>query len=60
MEQDDHFLLRKVVGPGRLTKEQKAVVQNFLREHFMRNIWEDADDVLEFLSNFDYHSPGVG
>ena len=45
---------------GRLTKEQKAVVQTFLREHFMRHIWEDATDVLEYLSNFDYHSPGVG
>ena len=60
LEQDDHHILRKVSGPGRLTKEQKAVVQGFLREHFMRDIWQDAADVLDYLSNYDYHSPGVG
>lgn len=60
LEQDDHRLLRRIIGPGRLTKEQKGVVQAFLREHFMRGIWEEATDVIDFLGNFDYHSPGVG
>jgi len=60
LEQDDHRILARIKGPGRLTKEQKSVVQAFLREHFMRNVWEEAADVLDYLSNFDYHSPGVG
>lgn len=60
LEQDDHLILGKITGPGYLTKEQKAAVQAFLREHFMRNIWEEATDVLDYLANFDYHSPGVG
>jgi hypothetical protein len=60
LEQDDHRILGRINGPGCLTKEQKSVVQAFLREHFMRNVWEEAANVLDYLSNFDYHSPGVG
>ena len=60
LEQDDHKVLSRISGPGHLTKEQKAVVQKFLRDQFMRNVWQDAQKVLDYLSNLDYHSPGVG
>ena len=59
LEQDEHKVLSRVVGPGRLLKEQKAVVQRFLREQFMRSVWEEAKPVLDYLNNTDYHSPGV-
>ena len=59
LEQDDHKILSRITGPGRLSKEQKAVVQRFLREQFMRSVWENAQQVLDFLTNTDYHSPGV-
>ena len=59
LEQDEHKVLSRVVGPGRLSKEQKAVVQRFLREQFMRSVWENAEQVLDYLTNTDYHSPGV-
>ncbi|MHC4404548.1 MAG: hypothetical protein ACYTG0_33250 [Planctomycetota bacterium] len=59
LAQDEHKILSKVTGPGRLAKEQKAAVLTFLRDHLMRSTWEDAREVLGFLSNQDYHSPGV-
>jgi hypothetical protein len=59
LEQDEHTILSRVTGAGRLTKEQKAVVLRFLREQFMRNVWEGAEQVLDYLANTDYHSPGV-
>ena len=60
LEQDDHRILGRVIGPGCLTKEQKAVVQKFLREQFMRSVWGESHEALDYLTNFDYHSPGVG
>jgi len=60
LEQDDDKILSKVTGPGRLTRDQKNVVQKFLREQFMRDVWQDAREVLDYLTNLDYHSPGVG
>jgi hypothetical protein len=59
LEQDDHKILSRITGPGRLSKEQKAVVQRFLREQFMRSVWEKAQQVLDYLTNTDYHSSGV-
>lgn len=60
LDQDDHKILSRIDGPGQLTKDQKNVVQKFLREQFMREVWHDAREVLDYLSNLDYHSPGVG
>jgi hypothetical protein len=59
LEQDDHKILSRITGPGHLTKEQKSVVQKFLREQFMRDVWQDAREVLDYLANLDYHSPGA-
>ena len=60
LEQDQHRILGRVAGPGRLNRDQKATVQKFLRETLMREVWGDAREVLDYLSNFDYHSQGVG
>jgi hypothetical protein len=59
LEQDEHKILSRAVGPGRLTKDQKAAVQRFLREQFMRSVWEKAESVIDYLTNTDYHSSGV-
>jgi hypothetical protein len=59
LEQDDHKILSRISGTGRLSKDQKAVVQKFLHEQFMRSVWENAQQVLDYLTNTDYHSPGV-
>jgi hypothetical protein len=60
LDQGDHLVLKKVVGPGSLNKEQKAAVRKFLGDEFMRPIWGEAAEVLEYLGNFDYHSQGAG
>lgn len=60
LEQGEHRILSRITGPGRLNKQQKAVVMKFLHERFMRNIWEEAAEVLDYLTNLDYHSQGVG
>jgi hypothetical protein len=60
LEQDDHRILSHVTGPGSLNREQKNAVLGFLREQFMRSVWEEARDVLEYLTNLDFHSQGVG
>ena len=44
----------------RFGREQKGMVQTYLRDQFMRDVWQNAHEVLEYLGNLDYHSPGVG
>ncbi|MFH1922266.1 MAG: hypothetical protein ABIP48_20580 [Planctomycetota bacterium] len=60
LARDEAKILSQITGPGCLTKEQKMAVQEFLREQFMRAVWGDAAEVLDYLTNIDYHSPGVG
>jgi hypothetical protein len=60
LDQGDEAILGKITGPGCLNKDQKNVVRQALREQFMRQVWEKAAAVLEYLGNADYHSPGVG
>jgi len=56
----DDDICRAIKGPGSLNKQQKMALRQSLRDQFMTHIWEDAQQVLEFLGNTDYHSPGVG
>ena len=60
LDQGDDAVLERVVGHGRLDKDQKNVVRQFLRDHFMRPIWQDAKAVLEYLASDDHQSHGVG
>ena len=56
----DDPIVTKIAGLGCLSRDQKNAIRQVLREQFMRPIWEGATDVLEYLGNTDYHSPGVG
>ncbi len=56
----DEDILTKVVGPGRLTREQKSAIKLFILNKFMHPVWQDAREVLEFLNSPDYLTPGVG
>jgi hypothetical protein len=49
----------KITALGHLAKEQKSAVRNIIKDQFMRHVWEDAENVLEYLANTDYHSPGT-
>jgi hypothetical protein len=59
LNQGDDRILGTVTGPGSLNKDQKFAIRKHLSEHFMRNVWENADAVMDYLSNTDYHSSGV-
>ncbi len=56
----DDAILKTVVGPGCLTREPKHAVRKYLNERFMRDVWQDAREVVDYLSNGDYHSAGPG
>ncbi|MEN6405056.1 MAG: hypothetical protein ABFC77_01165 [Thermoguttaceae bacterium] len=58
--QGDDVVLEKVTGLGNLNRDQKNSVRQSLREQFMRPVWEDAAEVLEYLANADVHSHSVG
>lgn len=60
LERGDHQILSAVTGPGLLNKEQKGVVRQAIKDQFMHEVWKDAHDVLDYLANTDYHSPGRG
>lgn len=53
-------ICQRIIGHGSLGREQKFAVRRMLRENFMPEVWEHARDVLEYLANNDFHSPGVG
>ena len=60
LEQDEHKILGKIAGPGCLNRDQKTVVLREMRAQFMPEVWENAAEAREFLSNADYVSPGTG
>jgi hypothetical protein len=60
LDQGDDPVLERIAGPGRLNKDQKNVVRQTLRDHFMRPLWQDAAAVLEYLGNDDHQSHSVG
>jgi len=59
LQRGDDEICKAITGPGSLNKQQKIAVRQSIRDQFMQNIWEEATEVLEFLGNTDYHSPGV-
>jgi hypothetical protein len=60
LDQGDDPVLERITGPGRLNRDQKAAIRLALKEQFMRPIWEQATEVIEYLANADSHSSGVG
>jgi hypothetical protein len=60
LNQGDDQIMAKLTGMGSLNRDQKNAVRQALRDQFMRQVWQDAAAVLEYLANTDFHSPGVG
>ena len=59
LERGDHQILSAVTNAGALTRQQKDIVRQAIKDRFMYEVWKDADEVLEFLDNADFHSPGT-
>jgi hypothetical protein len=53
----DDDILHAVAGLGSLNREQKIAVRQSLKGQFMREVWGDSAEVIEYLGNADYHSP---
>jgi hypothetical protein len=58
--QGDHRILARIVGPGSLNRDQKSAVRDFLGKELMYEVLKDAQAVLDFLGNSDFHSHGAG
>lgn len=59
IERGEDAILGAIRGPGSLSRDQKAAVFRYIREKFMREIWEDNQALVDYLTNQDYHSPGI-
>lgn len=57
--QGDDRICSRITGLATLGKEQKMAVRNYLAETLMREIWQDARDVLDYLAGSDYPAPGM-
>jgi hypothetical protein len=60
IEMGDDHICAKIAGTGNLSRDQKILVRNVMKEQFMFEVWKDATEVMEFLANNDFRSPGVG
>lgn len=54
----DDDIVGAVTGYGKLSREQKNAVRQILGDLFMRDVWGDSREALDFLANHDYHSHG--
>ncbi len=59
LAQGDDQIVEKISGPGALNRDQKGIVRQALRDHYMRPVWEGAAAVLESLSNADDRPPYI-
>jgi hypothetical protein len=59
LDQGDDQIVEKIGSLGFLNRDQKNVVRQALRDQFMRQVWENSSNVLEYLASTDYHTPGV-
>ena len=59
LDRGDNQILAKVTAPGSLNKEQKNVIRLLIRDQLMHEVWQDARNVLDYLADTDYHSPGT-
>ena len=60
LDEGDDQIVRKITGLGSLNREQKFAVRQVLKEQYMPDVFEHSAEVLDYLSNTDYRSPGVG
>ena len=59
LDRGDNQILAKVTAPGSLNKDQKNVIRLLIRDELMHEVWQDARNVLDYLGDTDYHSPGT-
>lgn len=60
LDKGDDQIVAKITALGSLNRDQKNVVRQAIKDRFMREVWAEAGDVLDYLANTDYHSPGTG
>ncbi len=59
LDKADHLILSKITGRAGLNHQQKETVRQAIRDQLMHPVWADARNVLDFLANTDYHTPGT-
>jgi hypothetical protein len=59
LDKGDDKVVAKITAPGCLNRDQKNVVRQAIKDRFMHEVWAEAENVLEYLANADYHSPGT-
>ena len=59
LDKGDTQILSKITGLGSLNREQKAAVRLLIRDQMMGDIWQNSRNVLDYLADDDYHSPGT-
>jgi hypothetical protein len=55
----DDAILAAVTGPTGLSRDQKNLVRAAIKDRFMHEVWEKAQNVLDYLGSPDYHTPGA-
>jgi len=56
LDKGDDDIVQSIVDYGCLSREQKFAVRQALKEEFLREVWGENPEVLDYLSNADYHS----
>ncbi len=59
LPRSDEAILKKIEGPGSLSKAQKFALCEHIKEQFMREVWASVPEIHDYLLNTDYHSSGV-
>ena len=60
LNRGDHHILASITGSGSLNRQQKYIVRQAIKDQLMPEVWADSRQVLDYLANTDYHSPGSG
>ncbi len=60
LERGDDDIVHAISKLGFLNKDQKGIIRKAIRDLFMRHVWAESDNVLDYLGSTDYHSAGVG
>jgi len=59
LDKGDSQILSKITAPGSLNREQKAAIRLLIRDQLMHEVWQNSRNVLDYLADSDYHSPGT-
>ncbi|MGD9127311.1 MAG: hypothetical protein PVH19_08010 [Planctomycetia bacterium] len=56
LEQGDDNICEAITDRCPLSRDQKAAIYQVFKTLFMREVWGDSKEVIDFLLNADYHS----